>query len=83
MANRVTDTLEFYKQLTRAGLPEAQAEVFAANQADISGELVDVNHRLDLMSRDLTVRFGAMVAAGAIATIGIILSVVLHLVPVQ
>lgn len=81
MEPRVTDTLEFYKQLMRADMPEAQAEVFAANQADISGELVDVNHRLDLVSRELTIRFGAMVAVGAIATIGIILSVVLHFVP--
>jgi len=80
MEPRVTDTLDFYKQLSRAGMPDAQAEIFAANQADINRELTDVNHRLDLMSRDLTIRFGAMVAAGSIATIGIILSVVLHAV---
>jgi len=80
MATRVTDTHEFYKQLSRADMPDAQAEVFAANQADISGELTDVNHRLYLVSRDLTIRFGTIVAVGAIATIGIILSVVLHAV---
>ena len=80
MTTPITDTLEFYKQLTRVGISDKQAEVFAATQAEISSELIDVNHKLELVSRDLTIRCGAMMVTSAIATIGIILAVLPHLV---
>ncbi len=80
MTTPITDTLEFYKKLTRVGISDKQAEVFAANQAEISSELIDVSHKLELVSRDLTIRCGAMMVASAIATIGILLAVLPHLV---
>ena len=78
MATRITDTHQFYKQLTRAGISEAQAEVIAHERARQYGELATkkdielLRRNLELLEQRLTIKFGKVYFAGQIASIGII-----------
>ena len=79
MAAIMFDTHTFVKELTGAGMPEAQAEVLARTQAtlinekpatkqDLKQELRELELRL---TYNLTIRFGSMlvVAIGVIAAL--------------
>ena len=64
------DTHAFIKRLTLAGMPEAQAEVLAEEQAKLietqlatKADIADVRRDIELAKHELTVRVGAMVIA--------------------
>ena len=67
MENLLFDKLAYVDRLTKAGLNEQQARAFSdaldealkesvATKADI----VRLEHKIDLLSRDLTIRMGGM-----------------------
>ena len=76
------DTHAFVKELTEAGMPEAQAEVLANSQAKLIDEKLatkqDLKELEERLRRDmkelefrLTIRLGSMmvIAVGAVATL--------------
>jgi hypothetical protein len=67
MENLLFDKLAYVDRLTKAGIDEAQARAFSdaldealkesvATRADI----VRLEHKIDLLGRDLTIRMGGM-----------------------
>lgn len=72
MSTLVFDTHAFVKELTDAGMPEAQAEVLVRRQARLTDEQLATKRdlkELELrLKHDLTVRLGAMtvVAIGVV-----------------
>ncbi len=87
MAAIMFDTHAFVKELTEAGMPEAQAEVLARNQAMLIDEKLATKQDLEATKEDLqreiremelrltynlTVRFGSMM----VVSIGIIAALV-------
>lgn len=72
MSTLVFDTHAFVKELTDAGMPEAQAEVLVRRQARLTdGQLATKRDLKELelrLKHDLTVRLGAMtvVAIGVV-----------------
>ena len=72
MSTLVFDTHAFVKELTDAGMPEAQAEVLVRRQAGLTdGQLATKRGLKELelrLKHDLTVRLGAMtvVAIGVV-----------------
>ena len=82
MASIAFDTHAFVKELTSAGMPEAQAEVLAKSQAKLIDEKLATKHDLkeleERLRRDmkelefrLTIRLGSMmvIAVGAVAAL--------------
>ena len=75
MASIAFDTHAFVKELTAAGMPEAQAEVLANSQAKLIDEKLATKQdlkELELRLRhDLTVRLGSMmvIAVGVVAAL--------------
>ena len=75
MAAIMFDTHTFVKELTGAGMPEAQAEVLARTQATLINEKLATKQdlrELELrLTYNLTIRFGSMmvVAIGVIAAL--------------
>ena len=82
MATLAFDTHAFVKELTQAGMPEAQAEVLARSQATLIDEKLatkqDLNELEARLTRDLkelelrlTIRLGSMmvVAIGVVAAL--------------
>ena len=69
------DTHAFVKELTEAGMPEAQAEVLARSQARLINEELATKQdlkELELrLKHDLTVRLGSMmvIAVGVVAAL--------------
>lgn len=69
------DTYAFVKELTEAGMPEAQAEVLVRRQARLIDEQLATKRdlkELELrLKHDLTLRLGTMmvVAVGMVATL--------------
>ena len=65
------DTHAFVKELTEAGMPEAQAEVLVRRQARLIDEQLATKRDLKELELRLTVRLGAMmvVAIGVVATL--------------
>ena len=69
------DTHGFVKRLTGAGMPEAQAEVLAEEQARLVGEQLVSREFLDIrlvqMEQRLTIRLGGMlvIAEGVVAAL--------------
>ena len=77
MAESAFDTHAYFKSLTAAGMPEAQAEVVARRETVRNDDLVTKEYlkkELELIESRLTNKFGAMLVAGLLATIGIILT---------
>ena len=73
MSEITLDTHAYFKKLTAAGMPESQAEVIAQESARRNDDLV-TKKDLELLEYRLTIKFGAMLFAGLLATIGIILA---------
>lgn len=71
MSTIVFDTHAFVKELTEAGMPEAQAEVLARSQANLIDEKLATKEDLKELERRLTMRLGAMmvIAVGAVAAL--------------
>lgn len=82
MASIAFDTHAFVKELTAAGMPEAQAEVLASSQAKLIDEQLatkkDLKELEERLRRDmkelefrLTIRLGSMmvIAVGAVAAL--------------
>ena len=75
MTSIVFDTHAFVKELTAAGMPEAQAEVLASSQAKLIDEKLATKQdlkELELrLKHDLTVRLGSMmvIAVGVVAAL--------------
>ena len=71
MSTLVFDTHAFVKELTDAGMPEAQAEVLVRRQARLIDEQLATKRDLKELELRLTVRLGAMmvVAIGVVATL--------------
>ena len=67
----VFDTHAFVKELTDAGMPEAQAEVLVRTQARLIDEQLATKRDLKELELRLTVRLGTMmvVAIGLVATL--------------
>jgi hypothetical protein len=71
MASAIFDTHAFVKRLTAAGMPEAQAEILAEENARLLGEQLATKHDVALLRTDieglkeqLTTRLGLMMAGG-------------------
>ncbi len=60
MSTLVFDTHAFVKELTRAGMPEEQAEVLARSQAMLIDEKLATKQDLKELELRLTVRLGSM-----------------------
>ena len=75
MAAIMFDTHAFVKELTAAGMPEAQAEALARNQATLIDEKLvtkqDLKRELRELELRLTLRLGSMmvVAIGVVAAL--------------
>ncbi len=75
MAAIMFDTHAFVKELTQAGMPEAQAEALARNQATLIDEKLvtkqDLKRELRELELRLTLRLGSMmvVAIGVVAAL--------------
>ena len=71
MSTIVFDTHAFVKELTEAGMPEAQAEVLARSQANLIDEKLATKEDLKKLELRLTMRLGSMmvVAVGVVATL--------------
>ena len=71
MSTIVFDTHALVKELTEAGMPEAQAEVLARSQANLIDEKLATKEDLKELERRLTMRLGSMmvVAVGAVAAL--------------
>ena len=71
MGTIVFDTHAFVKELTEAGMPEAQAEVLARSQANLIDEKLATKEDLKELELRLTMRLGSMmvVAVGAVAAL--------------
>ena len=76
MSTIVFDTHAFVKELTEAGMPEAQAEVLARSQADLIDEKLATKEdleRLELrLTMRLTVRLGSMMVAAVAAVAALV-----------
>ena len=57
------DTHAFIKRLVQAGMPEAQAEVLAEEQAKLIETQLATKTDLELLKPDLTIRGGGMIMA--------------------
>ena len=79
MAAITFDTHAFIKRLTAAGMPEPQAEILAEEQARLiedrlatktdierleQGLRRDFEHRMETLEQRLTIKLGALIAAG-------------------
>ncbi len=71
MSTVAFDTHAFVKELTRAGMPEEQAEVLARSQAALIDEKLATKQDLKELELRLTIRLGSMmvVAVGVVAAL--------------
>ena len=71
MSTIVFDSHAFVKELTEAGMPEAQAEVLARSQANLIDEKLATKEALKKLELRLTMRLGSMmvVAVGVAAAL--------------
>ncbi len=71
MSTSVFDTHASVKELTQAGMPEAQAEVLARSQATLIDEKLATKQDLKELELRLTIRLGSMmvVAIGVVAAL--------------
>ena len=67
----IFDTHKFIKRLTEAGMPLGQAEVLAEEQTKLIDERLATKDDLKMMELRLTMKMGALIAAG----IGIVATV--------
>ena len=69
MSTVTFDTHAFVKDLTRAGMPEEQAEVLARSQAALIDDKLATKQDLKELELRLTIRLGSMmvVAVGVVA----------------
>ena len=70
MASVLFDTHAFIKRLTAAGMPEAQAEILAEEQAQLLNEHLatkaDLKSLENRLTDRLTIRLGSMIAAAVV-----------------
>lgn len=57
------DTHAFIKRLTGAGMPEAQAEILAEEQAKLIETQLATKSDLERLKHELTIRIGGMIFA--------------------
>ena len=71
MSTIVFDTHAFVKELTQAGMPEAQAEVLARSPATLIDEKLATKQDMKELELRLTIRLGSMmvVAIGVVAAL--------------
>ena len=71
MATLAFDTHAFVKELTQAGMPEAQAEVLARSRTTLLDEKLATKQDLKELELRLTIRLGSMivVAIGVVAAL--------------
>ena len=71
MSTIVFDTHAFVKELTQAGMPEAQAEVLARSPATLIDEKLATKQDLKELELRLTIRLGSMmvIAIGVVAAL--------------
>ena len=71
IASIAFDTHAFVKELTAAGMPEAQAEILARSQAKLINEELATKRDLKELELRLTIRLGSMmvVAIGVVAAL--------------
>ena len=71
MSTIVFDTHTFVKELTEAGMPEAQTGVLARSQANLIDEKLATKEYLKKLELRLTMHLGSMmvVAVGVVATL--------------
>ena len=71
MSTSVFDTHASVKELTQAGMPEAQAEVLTRSQATLIDEKLATKQDLKELELRLTIRLGSMmvVAIGVVAAL--------------
>ena len=71
MSTVTFDTCAFVKDLTRAGMPEEQAEVLARSQAALIDDNLATKQDLKELELRLTIRLGSMmvVAVGVVAAL--------------
>ncbi|MGH6944745.1 MAG: DUF1640 domain-containing protein [Geminicoccaceae bacterium] len=83
MASAIFDTHAFVKRLTAAGMPEAQAEILAEEQARLIDERLATKADLAVLRTDLialeqrlkdqlTIRLGGMLAAAVVIVGGLV-----------
>jgi len=72
MSTITFDTHKFIKRLTEAGMPLIQAEVLAEEQTKLIDERLATKDDLNMMEMRLTMKLGALIAAGIglVATLG-------------
>lgn len=72
------DTHDFVKRLTGAGMPEAQAEILAREQArmvqerlatkqdimELKRDIMELKREITMLEQRLTIKFGAMLVIG-------------------
>lgn len=66
MSTIVFDTHAFVKELTEAGMPEAQAEVLARSQANLIDEKLATKEDLKKLELHLTIRLGSMMVVAVV-----------------
>ena len=66
MATLAFDTHAFVKELTQAGMPEAQAEVLARSRATLIDEKLATKQDLKELELRLTIRLGSMMVVAAL-----------------
>lgn len=64
MSTLTFDTHKFIKRLTEAGMPLNQAEVLADEQTKLIDERLATKDDLKMMELRLTMKLGALIAAG-------------------
>ena len=71
MASIAFDTHAFVKELTEAGMPEAQAEILARSPAKLINEELATKRDLKELELRLTIRLGSMmvIAVGVVAAL--------------
>ena len=71
MSSIAFDTHAFVKDMTRAGMPEEQAELLARSQATLIDEKLATKQDLKELELRMTLRLGSMmvVAIGAVAVL--------------
>ncbi len=66
MSTSVFDTHASVKELTQAGMPEAQAEVLARSRATLIDEKLATKQDLKELELRLTIRLGSMMVVAAL-----------------
>lgn len=83
MNTSATHSHEYFKELTGAGMPEEQAEIIVRREAKTADSVVTKQHldlKIELLQKDLMLKFGSLVVGGFVATIGIMVGILPYLI---